>query len=68
MNLLNRELIQVVIDHALQNDLLRGHFGLEKRKCTGRSGWKASTDTPPEGFWKQDGKPLHSNRFLRESN
>ncbi|VTR38132.1 Uncharacterised protein [Actinobacillus pleuropneumoniae] len=30
MNLLNRELIEVVIDHALQNDLLRGHFGLEK--------------------------------------
>ena len=31
MNLLNRELIQVVIDHTLQKDLLRGHFGLEKK-------------------------------------
>lgn len=30
MNFLNRELIQIVIDNALQDDLLRGQFGLEK--------------------------------------
>jgi len=30
MKWLNRELIQIVIDIALQNALIRGRFGLEK--------------------------------------
>lgn len=47
MKLLNRERIQLLIDNRLQNDLIRGHFGLEKENLrVDRDGQLALTPHP----------------------
>ncbi|WP_259445351.1 bifunctional glutamate--cysteine ligase GshA/glutathione synthetase GshB [Paenibacillus sp. FSL W7-1279] len=63
MNLLNRELIQVVIDHALQKDLLRGHFGLEKENVRVEQDGKLALTPHPEAFGNKTDNPYIQTDF-----
>ncbi|MGE7823302.1 bifunctional glutamate--cysteine ligase GshA/glutathione synthetase GshB [Paenibacillus sp. NPDC093718] len=63
MNLLNRELIQIVIDHALQNDLLRGHFGLEKENVRVDQDGKLALTPHPKAFGSKTGNPYIQTDF-----
>ncbi|MBT2764625.1 bifunctional glutamate--cysteine ligase GshA/glutathione synthetase GshB [Paenibacillus sp. ISL-20] len=63
MNLLNRELIQVVIDHALQNDLLRGHFGLEKENVRVDQDGKLALTPHPKAFGSKTENPYIQTDF-----
>lgn len=63
MNLLNRELIQVVIDHALQNDLLRGHFGLEKENVRVDQDGKLALTPHPKAFGNKTENPYIQTDF-----
>ncbi|MBY0162061.1 bifunctional glutamate--cysteine ligase GshA/glutathione synthetase GshB [Cytobacillus firmus] len=63
MNLLNRELIEVVIDHALQNDLLRGHFGLEKENVRVDQDGKLALTPHPKAFGSKTENPYIQTDF-----
>ncbi|MEJ9218694.1 bifunctional glutamate--cysteine ligase GshA/glutathione synthetase GshB [Paenibacillus glucanolyticus] len=63
MNLLNRELIQIVIDHALQNDLLRGHFGLEKENVRVDQDGKLALTPHPKAFGSKTENPYIQTDF-----
>lgn len=63
MNLLNRELIQIVIDNALQNDLLRGHFGLEKENVRVDQGGKLALTPHPKAFGSKTENPYIQTDF-----
>ncbi|CAM3798646.1 MULTISPECIES: bifunctional glutamate--cysteine ligase GshA/glutathione synthetase GshB [Paenibacillus] len=63
MKLLNRELIEVVIDHALQNDLLRGHFGLEKENVRVDQDGKLALTPHPKAFGSKTENPYIQTDF-----
>ncbi|AWP25179.1 MULTISPECIES: bifunctional glutamate--cysteine ligase GshA/glutathione synthetase GshB [Paenibacillus] len=63
MNLLNRELIEVVIDNALQNDLLRGHFGLEKENVRVDQDGKLALTPHPKAFGSKTENPYIQTDF-----
>ncbi|MGM1047348.1 MAG: bifunctional glutamate--cysteine ligase GshA/glutathione synthetase GshB [Bacillota bacterium] len=63
MNLLNRELIQLLIDKALHNDLLRGHFGLEKENVRVDRDGKLALTPHPKSFGSKTENPYIQTDF-----
>ncbi|MVO98238.1 bifunctional glutamate--cysteine ligase GshA/glutathione synthetase GshB [Paenibacillus lutrae] len=63
MNLLNRELLQVVIDNGLQNDLLRGLFGLEKENVRVDPDGKLALTPHPKAFGSKTENPYIQTDF-----
>ncbi|WP_068775044.1 bifunctional glutamate--cysteine ligase GshA/glutathione synthetase GshB [Paenibacillus sp. FJAT-26967] len=63
MKLLNRELVQVVIDNGLQNDLLRGLFGLEKENVRVDPEGKLALTPHPKAFGSKTENPYIQTDF-----
>ena len=63
MNWLNRELIQIVIDNALQNDLIRGRFGLEKENVRVDQEGKLALTPHPKAFGSKTENPYIQTDF-----
>ncbi len=63
MNWLNRELVQIVIDNALQDDLIRGRFGLEKENVRVDQEGKLALTPHPKAFGSKTENPYIQTDF-----
>ena len=63
MNLLNRELIQLLIENKLNVDLLQGKFGLEKENVRVDQDGKLALTPHPQAFGSKTENPYIQTDF-----
>lgn len=63
MDLLDHDLIQLLIDKSLHNDLLRGHFGLEKENVRVDRDGKLALTPHPKAFGSKTENPYIQTDF-----